>query len=212
MVPPGWREDLVMRLLLVRHGQSEWNAGRRLQGQADISLSDLGRAQAAALAPVIAAFAPGRAVTSDLRRARDTAAVLGFPEARREPALREHHVGAWEGRHIPEIMAEDASAYAGWRAGSHTPDGGEPWSQFTRRVTEAIVAEAARGACDNLLVVCHGGVVRALLHGFLGLEPASLIPVAPASLTILRMAPDGRPTRLELFNYRPGPLDFDAPD
>jgi probable phosphoglycerate mutase len=201
-----------MRLLLVRHGQSEWNAGRRLQGQADIALSELGRAQARALAPVIASFAPGRAVTSDLRRARDTAAELGFAEARADPALREHHVGAWEGRHIPEIVAEDAAAYAGWRAGSHTPDGGEPWAAFTRRVTDAIRDEAARGPCDNLLVVCHGGVVRALLHGLLGLAPSSLIPVAPASLTTLRLVGDSRPPRLELFNYRPGPIELDAPD
>jgi probable phosphoglycerate mutase len=201
-----------MRLLLVRHGQSEWNAARRLQGQADIALSDLGHAQAAALAPVIAGFAPGRAVTSDLRRARDTAAELGFPQARLEPTLREHDVGEWEGRHIPEIVAENAEAYAGWRAGSHTPVGGEPWARFTRRVTDAIRAEAKRGACENILVVCHGGVVRALLHGLLGLAPSSLIPVAPASLTTLRLVGAERPPRLELFNYRPGPMELDAPD
>lgn len=201
-----------MRLLLVRHGQSEWNAARRLQGQADIALSDIGRAQAAALAPVIASFAPERAVTSDLRRAQDTAAELGFPQARLEPALREHDVGEWEGRHIPEIVAENAEAYAGWRAGSHTPEGGEPWARFTRRVTDAIRAEATRRPCENLLVVCHGGVVRALLHGLLGLAPSSLIPVAPASLTTVRLVGAERPPRLELFNYRPGPMELDAPD
>lgn len=84
-----------MRLLLVRHGQSEWNAGRVLQGQADVPLSDLGRAQAAALAPTIAALAPDRAVTSDLQRAAATAAILGYPDARPDPALREIDVGVW---------------------------------------------------------------------------------------------------------------------
>ncbi|MES2549577.1 MAG: histidine phosphatase family protein, partial [Pseudomonadota bacterium] len=96
-----------MRLLLVRHGQSEWNAGRVLQGQADVPLSDLGRAQAAALAPVVAGLAPDRAVTSDLVRASVTAAILGYTNARPVPALREINVGVWQGRSIPDLIAED---------------------------------------------------------------------------------------------------------
>lgn len=201
-----------MRLLLVRHGQSVWNADRRLQGQADIALSDLGRAQAADLAPVIAGFAPCRAITSDLIRARETAATLGFADARPEPALREHSVGIWEGRVIPEIIAEAPDAYAGWRAGTFTPPGGENWGDFTARTMAVVRAEQNLGDCRNLLIVCHGGVIRALLHGLLGLAPTSVIPVAPASLTTLRLARDGSPPRLELFNYRPGQIELDAPD
>jgi iron(III) transport system ATP-binding protein len=61
------------------------------------------------------------------------------------------------------------------------------------------------------LVVCHGGVIRALLQRYVGLEPAHIIPVAPASLSALRLG-NGKPPRLELFNYRPHTLDFEAPD
>jgi glucosyl-3-phosphoglycerate phosphatase len=201
-----------MRLLLVRHGQSEWNADSRLQGQADIALSELGRTQAADLAPVIAGFAPCRAITSDLIRARETAVALGFADARPEPALREHSVGIWEGRVIPEIIAEAPDDYARWRAGTFTPPGGENWGDFTTRTMAAVRAEQEAGDCRNLLVVCHGGVVRALLHGLLGLAPKSLIPAAPASLTTLRLSRSGGPSRLELFNYRPGQIELDAPD
>ncbi|MFE3836142.1 histidine phosphatase family protein [Pseudogemmobacter sonorensis] len=201
-----------MRLLLVRHGQSVWNADRRLQGQADIALSEAGRAQARALAPVIAAFAPERAVSSDLARARETAALLGHPRAVLLPELREHSVGLWEGRAIPSIMAETPGDYALWRGGRFTPEGGEPWESFTARVTSALRAEHARGDCRNLLVVCHGGVIRAVLHGLLGLAPTSLIPVAPASLTTLMLRAGDPSPRLELLNYRPGEIDLDAPD
>lgn len=198
-----------MRLLLVRHGQSEWNAGRVLQGQADVPLSALGRAQAAALAPVIAGLAPDRAVTSDLQRASATAAILGHPDARPEPALREIDVGVWQGRSIPELRTTDPEAYAGWRAGTHRPNGGEDWTSFVTRVGHTLRAEHARGG-QTLLVVCHGGVIRAALDTLLSLRPQHVLPVAPASLTVLRL--DGHAARLEMFNFRPDGPEFGAPD
>ena len=79
----------MKRLFLVRHGESEWNAVRRLQGQADISLSAKGEAQATALASTVAQLAPDRVVTSDLRRAYQTASLLGYPDAQRDHRLRE---------------------------------------------------------------------------------------------------------------------------
>lgn len=199
-----------MRLLLVRHGQSEWNAGRVLQGQADVPLSALGREQAAALAPTVAALAPDRAVTSDLLRASVTAAILGYPDARPDPALREIDVGVWQVRAIPDLLAEEPAAYAGWRAGTHRPDGGEDWSTFSARVRQAIGQEAASGGARTLLVVCHGGVIRAALDAFLGLRPQHVLPVAPASLTVIRLTGDA--AKLELYNFRPGPPELGAPD
>jgi probable phosphoglycerate mutase len=200
-----------MRLLLVRHGQSEWNAGRILQGQADIPLSDLGRRQADMLAPAIAGLNPCRAITSDLVRASETADRLGFPGARREPRLREIDVGAWQGRAIAELEARDAAAYQGWRAGTHRPEGAELWAEFADRTARAVLDEAAQGG-KTLLAVCHGGVIRALLHRLLALAPRQVIPVAPASLTALRLGPDGGGARLELFNWRPATLELEAPD
>jgi glucosyl-3-phosphoglycerate phosphatase len=196
-----------MRLLLVRHGQSEWNAARRLQGQADIPLSDLGRDQARRLAPVIAAIGPNRAITSDLARAAETAALIGG--AAPNPALREVAVGNWTGAELADLIDRQPDQYRGWRAGTFAPPGGELWPDFRARVAAVIDAEAAN-PCDNLLVVCHGGVIRALVEHLLGLPPKQIIPVGPASLTAIRLTDTG--PRLELFNYRPDLPEFAAPD
>lgn len=200
----------MMRLLLVRHGQSEWNAARRLQGQADIGLSDLGRAQAEALRATIEEAAPCRVVASDLKRVRETAERINATSARYTEGLREIDVGDWTGRAIDDIRAEDEDAYLGWRAGTSAPPGGEAWADFVERVSDVIEEERCN-PCDNLLVVCHGGVIRALLQRYVGLKPAHIIPVAPASLSAVRLG-NGKPPRLELFNFRPNDLDFGAPD
>ncbi|MGL6211204.1 MAG: histidine phosphatase family protein [Paracoccaceae bacterium] len=201
-----------MRLLLVRHGQSEWNAARILQGQADIPLSDLGRRQADALAPVIAALKPERAITSDLARAQETAERLGYGHARLEPGLREIDVGIWQGRSIPELQADSPGAYEGWRAGNHRPDGGEEWGGFLTRVEKALHAEIRAGAAKTLLVVCHGGVIRAAVQVLVGLVPARILPASPASLTCLKVGSTEKTARLELYNYRPGQPELGTAD
>ncbi|SFZ82512.1 probable phosphoglycerate mutase [Devosia enhydra] len=200
----------MKRLLLVRHGESEWNALRRLQGQANIGLSDKGEAQALALADTIRALAPDRALTSDLLRAHRTAELLGFADAVPEPRLREVDVGDWTGRDIADIVATDPEGYRGWRAGQAAPPGGELWADFVAR-TSGVVAPALEAA-DRVLLVCHGGVIRALLQALLGLEPRRIIPVGPGSLTILARKPGEDAFRLELFNYAPGGPVLDAPD
>jgi probable phosphoglycerate mutase len=199
-----------MRLLLVRHGQSEWNAARRLQGQADIGLSDRGVEQASSLRCVIDEVGHCRAVSSDLERVRDTARLIGAQNPRFDRSLREIDVGDWTGRTIEDIRAEDEAAYLGWRAGTDTPPGGEAWADFVDRVASVIEGERAN-TCENLLVVCHGGVIRAILQRYVGLDPAHIIPVAPASLSAFRLG-NGKPARLELFNYLPNGLEFAAPD
>lgn len=198
-----------MRLLLVRHGQSEWNAGRRLQGQADIALSELGRAQADALAPLVASFAPDRVITSDLKRARETAERLGYPDATPEPGLREIAVGAWEGQGIEDLIRLSADDYHGWRAGSFCPEGGELWGDFCTRTQGAVGRATAEGA-KTVLIVCHGGVIRSLLHRLVGIEPRQIMPVSPASLSALRL--EKGEARLELYNLRPSGPEFDVAD
>lgn len=201
----------MKRLMLIRHGESEWNAHRRLQGQADIELSELGRRQAAALRSTIEALAADAAVTSDLKRAFETAIILGLDEARAEPGLREIDVGEWTGQPIASIEAENPDGYLGWRAGSYTPPKGEDWSDFSARTNDCV--RRALSVADRLLVVCHGGVIRAILETMIGLAPRQIIPVGPASLTILAERPAGSGRmRLELFNFSPlGPI-LDAPD
>jgi glucosyl-3-phosphoglycerate phosphatase len=100
------------RILLVRHGQSTYNAHGRLQGQTDTPLSDAGRAEAVALRPFLPRFE--HVVTSDLQRASETAALLGHPDARRDPRWREIDLGGWAGRMISEFEDEQQGA---WRGG-----------------------------------------------------------------------------------------------
>ena len=199
----------MKRILFVRHGESQWNAVRRLQGQADIELSPRGREQARALAPMVASFNPGLVLTSDLKRAADTAALLGHTDAVREPLLREQNVGTWTGLEIARLMADAPDAYAGWRAGTFAPENGEIWSSFRTRIRQALDLAITADA-QTVLLVCHGGVVRAALDGALGLPPARIIPVGPASLTILAF-PKGEP-RLEVFNATTFAPELDAPD
>lgn len=199
-----------MRVLLVRHGQSEWNASHRLQGQADIALSETGKSQADALRPVIDEIGPCRVISSDLERVRDTAQRITSVAPRFLQNLREINVGDWTGRKIEDIQAEDETAYLGWRAGTTTPPGGEAWDNFADRVA-AVIRTEMNDPCENLLVVCHGGVIRAVLQRFLCLSLDRIIPVAPASLTAIRLL-GNKSERLELFNYRPVSLDFKAPD
>lgn len=197
------------RLLLVRHGESEWNASRRLQGQADIDLTPRGAEQAKALAPMIAALAPDLALTSDLRRARRTAELLGHLDATPTPALREQDVGSWTGEDIARLKEVAPNDYHGWRAGRFVPLGAEGWETFRERVGGELERLAALEA-RTILLVCHGGVIRAALDHALGLAPSRIIPVGPASLTILAIIAGA--ARLEGFNLSPtGPV-LDAPD
>lgn len=199
----------MKRLLLVRHGESEWNAVRRLQGQADIDLSEKGRQQAVALKATIAALNPDRVVSSDLKRARDTASLLGFEDAELTSGLREINVGDWTAHNIADIMERERENYRGWRAGTFAPPGGEMWAEFTAR-TEQAVREAMEGG-ERILAVCHGGVIRALLQALIGLGPQKILPVGPASLSILKFDSQ-HDVRLELFNFRPDGPALDAPD
>ncbi|TGN67939.1 histidine phosphatase family protein [Paracoccus liaowanqingii] len=199
----------MKRLILVRHGETEWNAARRLQGQQDIALSEHGRAQALALRPVIATHAPDIAFTSDLRRAAETSALLGHADAVATPRLREQGLGAWEGREIAELMAEDPDAYRGWRAGTNVPARAEGWSTFRSRV-EAAMLDAISSCRDVALITCHGGVIRAALDTLIALAPSRIIPVGPGSMSIL--AHDGSGFRLEAFNFSPGRVELHAPD
>lgn len=202
----------MKRLLLVRHGESEWNSARRLQGQADIGLSERGRDQVRQLRGTIAALEPDMVLTSDLKRAAETAMLLGYGDAVRSAALREIDVGDWTGVQIGELVARDGTSYRGWRAGTYAPPGGESWSDFAER-TSRTVAEALCGDATRLLVVCHGGVIRSLLQSLVGLPSHRMVPVGPASLSIVAVRNrEEDDVRLELLNFSPAGPILDAPD
>lgn len=175
-----------LRLLLVRHGQTEWNAASRLQGHSDIPLDETGLAQAQAVAPAIVHALNGEKplaiVSSDLRRAYQTAQAIHsavqaacptpvalLPEKR----LREMHFGDWQGMSYAEIQAAHPQALAEWEAdsGNHPPPGGETLEAFARRVTECYTQWTRDYPCGTLVVVAHGGTLRIIVAHALGVPP-----------------------------------------
>ena len=183
------------RLLLIRHGESTWNAEHRLQGQADPPLSPLGHDQAAALVPFLDGL-PERRLSSDLTRAVETAAALGLAAVPTDPRWREIDIGGWAGHTVAELDAEEVAA---WRRGELAPPGAESWAEFQARVGAAVDALRGRDA----VVVTHGGCVRAATAHLTGADPRTLAPPANASLTVLE---NGDRTRLHAYGLRaPGP-------
>ena len=166
----------MARLLLVRHGESTWNARGRWQGWADPPLSDLGRAQAEAAAP--AAAPVDAVVSSDLRRSRVTAelmaALLEVGPVHVEPGLRERDVGEFTGLTRAEIEERWPGVLSNVAASiARDPRFGETVEVLAARVHASLARLAATFAGQRVLVVTHGGVVRNLERS-LGIEPEPL--------------------------------------
>ena len=181
------------RLVLVRHGQSAWNAQRRIQGQSGEGLTDLGRAQAEGTAAWVAATHPDAVVvTSDLQRCLETVAPIATVlevEPVRDPRVRERSFGRWEGLTLDEVEAEDPGLFRRWRRGEDVVDrvGGESGAVLADRVTEAYRdhVDTLGAAGRPVVVVTHGGPVWHGLHALLGLPWASLGGVGNAAVTEL---------------------------
>ena len=154
------------RIALVRHGETEWSRDGRHTGTTDIPLTDHGREQARAAAPLVAALGVERVRCSPLQRARDTLALLDLPlEPVIDPDLVEWDYGAYEGITTREIR-ETVPDWTVWFGGC--PDGETP-EQVAARVDRVIAA--ARAADGTTLVVAHGHVLRVLTARWLGLPP-----------------------------------------
>lgn len=177
-----------MRLILVRHGESEWNARGRVQGQADPGLTEAGREEARRLAPLVAAERPQLVVASDLRRAFDTALLLGAGAVERDPRWRESAMGDWTGADAATLLADPRGRFARWRDGREGAPGGEAFDDIRARVRSA-VADLARRGLERVAVVTHGGPVRAACAELAGLMPWAMVPVPNASLTMIETAP-----------------------
>jgi broad specificity phosphatase PhoE len=152
------------RLLLARHGETEWNRTGRFQGHADPPLSEIGRAQAAALAESLADDGIRAVYTSDLLRASETARVVATRLGLRvveDAGLREIDVGSWSGLTRDEIAARDPEGFERWLRGEVGHDG-ETRDQLTERVVAAVERIAHSHAGATVLVVTHGGAIRAL--------------------------------------------------
>jgi phosphoserine phosphatase len=163
----------VTTILLARHGESDWNRAKRWQGFADRPLTDLGREQAVALAKRLGDTELDAVYSSDLQRARDTAEIVARSKGLRvetTPDLREVDVGSWSGLTRAEAEARFPDAYARWLQGGEGWDDGETYEEMSRRVVAAIVRVAAQHPNGSVLVVAHGGSIRAVHAAALGLD------------------------------------------
>ena len=182
------------RLLLVRHGESTWNAEHRLQGQADPELSELGREQAQALVPFLDGI-PDRRLSSDLTRAVQTAELIGLGgRADRRALARDRH-----GRRGPATRSTSSipSRSPPGSAASTTP----PSRGSSSRPASAAAVDELHG--EDVIVVTHGGCIRAATAHLTGADARTLAPPANASLTVIE---HGDRVRLHAYGLRaPGP-------
>lgn len=163
-----------VRLVVWRHGQTDWNIENRFQGHSDIPLNSVGHYQAEHAAKILEAMGATRIIASDLIRAQQTAeklsALTGLP-VETDARLRETNGGNWEGKTGLENRANDSARFIGWISGDDGPAGeiGERRSEVALRA-EAAAQDALQSAEGTVVFVTHGGTARCLLGKLLGLN------------------------------------------
>lgn len=192
----------------VRHGESVWNSERRIQGSLDPDLSPRGRRQTDRLVAHLGAHIrhPVAAIyASPLRRAARTAEqiadALGLP-VNHDPDLREMFLGEWEGMTVAEIQTAFPGLYEKWLEDplAFPAPGGEDLRVFERRVAGALQRMQRDHPGADLIVVSHGGVIKALVCFALGLDIRYLFRLKQDNTAISRIALDGPTRRVLLVN------------
>lgn len=156
----------LSHLILMRHGETDWNAAARLQGHRDVPLNETGLRQATAAAPSLAALHPQLILSSDLSRARATAAAVsgltGLP-VEQDVRLRETSMGLWEGLTKQDVVAGWPGEWERWRTTSahNAPPEGESRWQVARRAA-GVVDDIDASSVDRALLVAHGGLIVGL--------------------------------------------------
>ncbi|CAM3584923.1 histidine phosphatase family protein [Smaragdicoccus niigatensis] len=198
----------VRRLILLRHGQTEWNADDRMQGQIDTHLTPLGRAQAVEAARVIAMMNPSIIVSSDLLRAFDTATQIGHLtglEVLTDKRLRETQLGDWQGLSHSEVDAQFPGARLAWRADpTMAPPGGESRVEVAHRsvpVIEELLATHPEWASGPVVCVAHGGLIAALTAALLNLPvPNWAVFGGLGNASWVQLSRRGHHWRLDVWN------------
>ncbi len=166
-------------LIVIRHGETDWNRQHRFQGQIDVPLNELGLEQARRLGLRLAAEPIDQMIVSDLQRARQTAQAVEVAQGRVssikpliEPLWREQGFGILEGLDVPTIKQRHAGLWSQWlrhEADYALPQGGESNTAFHARVMQALQALLARHAGQRVAVVTHGGVLDMLWRSAMAL-------------------------------------------
>ena len=161
-------------LLIVRHGETEWNAEGRIQGHTDIGLSENGAQQARSLGQRLADRQIDVAYSSDLKRTSETARLaLGHRNVvlNETPRLREYHKGIFEGMTLTEIQTQFPDEYPKYleKDLSYAPEGGETTRDVSTRMASIFQEIKAKHLDETVLVVSHGGALRAAMVSLLGM-------------------------------------------
>jgi broad specificity phosphatase PhoE len=179
---------------LVRHGETEWTKLGRHTGRTDVPLTDVGRAQARALAPALSRHAFALVMTSPLERAAETATLAGFPGARTDPDLREWDYGALEGRLTTDIRDE----YPDWSIWDGPWPNGETIDHIAARC-DRLIAQLRTIEGDALLFA-HGHVLRVLAARWIGMAPTAGRSLALETATVSRLGWERETPVIELWN------------
>ncbi len=164
---------MATTIVLVRHGETDWNRDRRFQGQADIVLNETGRAQVRALAAELVRETFSIVYTSPLRRAAESAEILAAAlelEVRPCDALMEIHVGSWSGLTVPEVATQFPDGHRRWLDSRAGWEDGETYDELGMRVVEGLRRIGAAHLDAHVLAVTHGGPIRAILAAIRGLS------------------------------------------
>lgn len=195
-------------IILIRHGETDWNRELRFQGHIDVPLNDLGHEQARRLGLRLAGEPVQHLISSDLMRAQQTAA----PAARQldleivtSAALREQHFGVVEGMRADEIQSLHPRAWEDWLQfrEDHAMPEGESARQFHARIIEALGGIATTHAGQKVLVVTHGGVLDMVWRTArgLGLNGPRQSEIPNAGFNRIRMADAAAPERIEIVDW-----------
>ena len=186
------------RLIAIRHGETAWNVGARIQGYLDIPLNDTGRWQARRAADALAGEPITTVYASDLSRAFETASVVAEAvglQSIPEPGLRERHFGVFQGRTFAEVEAEAPEQALRWRKREpdFTPEGGESLNTFRERIVSTVERLASRHPDELIVLVAHGGVMDVLYRAATRqeIQAPRTWQLGNASINRLLWTPDG---------------------
>jgi broad specificity phosphatase PhoE len=193
----------VTTIFLARHGESDWNVAKRFQGHSDRPLTERGRQQAHALADLVASQEIDAVYTSPLSRARETAEIVAARaglEAVALPELREVDTGSWSGLSRADVEARFPEGFTRWRSGGSGWEDGESYEEMAERVIGALRTIAEDHPDGRVLVISHGGPIRAIHAAAEGVairDYRRLRPVEPNARLSSVAVENGRLTRLD---------------
>jgi len=186
----------MLHLMLVRHGETEWNVQRRYQGQSDVPLSEIGKRQAESIAGRLASQEIDAIYASDLKRAWQTAQVIAAQnglDVISEPRLRELKFGILEGLTFEEAEEKYPEMITAWLDDfNNTPDRAETIDMFNARIVSLLDDLKVKHDEQVVLLVGHGGSLSEILRVVLGLSPEKrwYIQMENASLSEVLIADD----------------------